>query len=419
MQRESNTIGIMFKLLLIAALLFILPITVSADQAVLHMAIGDPARKDREVPLVLDGITDTATGEIITSAEMAVRLEDTGLLFLGETHTNLDFHKVQLHVLRELHESGREVLIGLEMFPYTQQNSLDNWNKGLYSEDGFVELAGWYKYWSYNWGYYRDIFLFARDNGLRMFAINTPRDVVTAVRKKGFGDLTEEEAAHIPSEVAPVTDDQRKMYNAFFDVDDSLHRALDEDALEGMYRAQTTWDATMGFNALQALKTNGGPNAIMVVLIGSGHVTFGLGSERQTAPHYDGKISSIIPISVFDDEGQPVREVRASYANFLWGLPKEEESAFPSLGVSLMGSLGAEPMQIIQVSPGSVGDMAGLSVGDVLISIDGQVVDTSVALRKIVSEYRWGDVATAKISRENEIVPLEINFRRCGIYSGN
>jgi len=408
----------MVKLHLLPAVISILPFIAWADQAVLHMPIGDPARKDREVSLVLDGITDTSTGEIITPAEMASRLENTGLLFLGENHTNLDFHKVQLRVIRELHEAGREVLIGLEMFPYTQQASLDRWNQNLYSEAGFVELADWYEYWGYNWAYYRDIFLFARNNGLRMFAINTPRDVVSAVRKKGFENLTEEEAAHIPGEVAPVTDEQRKMYNAFFDVDDALHRAMDKKALEGMYRAQTTWDATMGWNALQALQEHGGPDAIMAVLIGAGHVTFGLGSERQTAPHYDGKISSIIPLPVVDDSGEPIEKVRASYANFLWGLPKEEESAYPSLGISLMGSLGDQPLQLIQVSAGSVGDRAGLKVGDVLVSIDGVIVESGTALRRVVANYRWGDVAAAEISRDDAIMPIEIHFRRSRIDTG-
>lgn len=402
----------MLTLRVFSAIFFLIASAVWADQAVLHMPIGDPARRDREVPLVLDGITDTATGEIITPPELARRLEDTGLLFVGETHTSLDYHKVQLRVIRELHAAGREVLIGVEMFPYTQQDSLDNWNNRLYSETGFVELADWYEHWSYNWEYYRDIFLFARDNGLRMFAINTPREVVTAVRKKGFENLTEEEAAHIPSAVAPVTDEQRQMYNAFFEVDDTLHRALDKDALEGMYRAQTTWDATMGWNALQALENHGGPGAIMVVLIGSGHVTFGLGAERQTAPHYDGKISSIIPLPVLDDDDMPIQKVRASYANFLWGLPAENESAFPSLDVSFMGSMGNDPMQVIQVSDGSVGDRAGIAVGDVLLSIDGESVDSSVQLRKIVSGYRWGDVVEAEIRRDGEIMPFEIEFRR-------
>jgi membrane-associated protease RseP (regulator of RpoE activity) len=219
--------------------------------------------------------------------------------------------------------------------------------------------------------------------------------------------------------VAPVTDEQRQMYNAFFEVDDSLHRAIDDEALEGMYRAQTTWDATMGWNALQALQENGGPNAIMVVLIGSGHVTFGLGAERQTAPHYDGKISSIIPISVFDDVGEPVREVRASYANFIWGLPKEQESEFPTLGISLMGSLGDQPMQLIQVSAGSVGDQAGLIVGDVLVSIDGTAIESAIALRKLVSGYRWGDVVVAEIRRDDELIPIEIQFRRTIMSTGN
>ena len=50
---------------------------------------------------------------------------------------------------------------------------------------------------------------------------------------------------------------------------------------QGMFRAQCTWDAAMGWNALQALKKHGGEKAIMVVLIGSGHVAYGLGAERQ------------------------------------------------------------------------------------------------------------------------------------------
>ena len=376
------------------------------------MEIGDPARRGTEVPLVLDGVTDTSSGELITTAEMALRLADTGLLFLGETHTNMDFHDVQLRVITELHRAGRDVLIGLEMFPYTQQAALDAWNEGRYSEAEFVELADWYKHWGYHWGYYRDIFLYARDNGLRMFAINSPRDVVTAVRKKGFENLTDEQAAHIPNEVAPVTDEQRKMYNAFFEENDELHRALPKKALEGMYRAQTTWDATMGWNALQALKNNGGQDSIMVVLIGSGHVTFGLGSERQVEPYYDGKISSIIPIPVVDDDGVSVSEVRASYADFVWGLPEERETKYPELGVSMMGAIGKEPSQLIQVGSNSVGERAGLMVGDVLLNFDGKSVESAAQMKKLVAEFRWGDEADAEIKRDGKIVPTKIPFRR-------
>jgi len=383
---------------------------VRADQEVLHLPIGDPARKDQQVALELDGITDTATGEIITPPQLAERLSDVGLLFIGETHTNIDFHDVQYRVIKELHRSGREVLIGLEMFPYTQQSSLDAWTDGLYTEEGFIELGKWYTYWGYRWQYYRDIFLYARDNGIEMFGINTPRDVVTAVRKKGFKDLTPEEAEHIPHEVQPVTEDQRRMYLGFFDEDDALH--ISDAALDGMLRAQTTWDATMGWNALQALNNHGGENAIMVVLIGSGHVTYGLGAERQTQPYYAGKIASVIPLEVLDDEDEPVETVQASYANFVWGLPKPLDTVYPALGVSLMGKLGAQPTQLIQVSNESVAERAGLAVGDVLLSIDGQPIDSGETLRTVFAPYRWGDVAVARIERDGKEQDLVIPIRR-------
>ncbi len=395
---------------IILATAVLLPAMLFAQEAVLDMAIGDPARSGTEVALQLDGIVDTANGEVIAPDQMAARLADTGLLFIGENHTSMDFHIAQLRTIKALHEAGREVLIGLEMFPYTQQSELDNWNDGLLTEEGFIEIAGWYKYWGYHWNYYRDIFLYARENGIRVYAVNTPRAIVTAVRKKGFGDLTEEEAIHLPGEVDTDSEDHKRMYRAFFDEDDALH--MTDEVLEGMYRAQATWDATMGWNAVKALNQHGGPDAIMVVLIGSGHVAFGLGAERQVAPYYEGKISSLIPVPVVDGDGERVMKVRASYANFIWGLPEETEPLYPDVGVSLMGSMGDNPGQIIQVGNESVGKRAGLRVGDVLLGIDGTAVDSTNGLRRIMADYRWGDVATASIRRDGEEFDIELPFRR-------
>ncbi|MBL8201056.1 MAG: ChaN family lipoprotein [Chromatiales bacterium] len=386
------------------------PAPLLADQAVLHMEIGDPGRKGREVPVVLDGITDTATGELVTPEELARRLAGTGILFIGENHTNQEFHDVQFRTIRALREAGREVLIGLEMFPYTEQASLDHWNAGHYSEEGFVELARWYDNWGYHWNYYRNIFLYAQKNGINMYAVNSPRDVVKAVRAKGFENLTPEEAAHLPPKLAPESDEHRRMYRAFFDKDDALH--MNEAALDGLYRAQTMWDATMGWNALQALRQHGGKDAIMVVLIGAGHVTFGLGSERQIAPHYDGRIASLVPVTVVDDAGKPVKQVRASYASFVWGLPEEIDTVYPSIGVSLMGALGKDPGQIIQVSRKSVAERSGLKVGDVLLGLDGRPITSDNTLRRLMAGYRWGDVATARIRRDGRETDVAINFRR-------
>jgi uncharacterized iron-regulated protein len=296
------------------------------------------------------------------------------------------------------------------MFPYPEQPVLDNWANGRYTEDGFVELGRWYDNWGYHWNFYRNIFLFAKQNGIRMYAVNSPRDVVKSVRTKGFENLTAEEAAHLPPKLAAENDEHRDLYRASFDKDDALH--MNEQQLGGLYRAQTMWDATMGWNALQALKAHGGPKAIMVVLIGAGHVTYGLGAERQIAPWYDGKIASLVPVSVVDDEGKLVKQVRASYANFVWGVPQELEPLYPSLGVSLMGSLGKEPGQIIQVSGKSVADRAGIKVGDVLLSLDGTVIGSDNTLRRLMAEYRWGDVVQVGIRRDGQPLTVPVPLRR-------
>ncbi|MEE4185034.1 MAG: ChaN family lipoprotein [Gammaproteobacteria bacterium] len=376
----------------------------------LRLPIGDPLRKDKQVEVVIDAITDTATGELIGPGEMAKRLADVGLVFVGETHTNIDYHNAQLKVIQELYKAGRNVMIGLEMFPYTQQANLDTWSRGGFTEAEFVEKAKWYTYWGYNWEYYREIFLYAQENNIPMYGVNTPREVVTAVRKKGFQDLTDEEAAHIPNEVLPVSDDQRRMYKSFFDPADTLH--MSDEQLDGMLRAQSTWDATMGWNALQALKQHGGDNAIMVVLIGSGHVTYGLGAERQTEPYYAGQIASIIPVQIDPAAPAEERRVQASYANYIWGLPEARAEVYPSLGVSLMGSLGDQPTKIIQVSGGSVAERAGLQVGDVLLSLNGVEIADSVALRSYVSTWRWGDMARARVERDGEPRDILVPVRR-------
>ena len=50
-----------FLALLALCFSVILAGTAKADEGILHMAIGDPTRKDKEVELRLDGISDTAT----------------------------------------------------------------------------------------------------------------------------------------------------------------------------------------------------------------------------------------------------------------------------------------------------------------------------------------------------------------------
>jgi uncharacterized iron-regulated protein len=397
-------------------LLLLLAMPLAAKEPSLHLAIGDPARKDREVPVVLDGITDTRTGALLGPGDLAARLADVRLLLVGESHTDADFHQVQLRVLEELQRSGRPVLIGLEMYPYTEQRSLDQWIDGLLTEDGFVRLSRWYKSWGYNWGYYRDIFLFARDHGIRMFAVNAPREVVTAVREKGFDHLSPEEAAHLPRQIDTSSAEHRTLIRSYFGADDPLHGGMTPEQSDAMYAAQCTWDATMGHNAVKALREHGSPGAVMVVLVGSGHVAYGLGIQRQVAAGFEkefgGRIATLVPVTVRDDDGDPVDTVRASYADFLWGVPPETDPVWPSLGLSTGSGEGEASRKVLFVGEGTPAAQAGFQAGDLLLTIDGEPIADKEMYNRALAGKRWGDSAVFTVKRGEETKTLTVSFRR-------
>ena len=178
------------------------PLCLLAEEKILDLPIGDAARRDREAPVVLDGVTDTATGDVITAAELAKRLDGVELLFIGESHTDYEFHQVQLRTIEELERRGRKVLIGLEMYPAGEQAMLDKWSTDpAFSEADFLAQSRWYKNWGYHWEYYRPIFDFAHRHGLRMFGLNVPRKVVQTARKEGLAALTPEQRELLPAKI--------------------------------------------------------------------------------------------------------------------------------------------------------------------------------------------------------------------------
>jgi uncharacterized iron-regulated protein len=386
--------------------------TLAAAQDHWKLKIGDPARKEKEAPVVLDAITDTRTGASITPAEMAAQLDSVKVVFVGESHTDIFFHRAQLQVIRELHRRGRDVLVGLEMYPFTAQASLDLWNAGSVTEDDFLEQSKWYKNWGYHWQYYRDIFLFVRERGMKMYGVNTPREIVSAVRKKGFQNLTPEEAARVPPKIDFDNEEHKQLFRAFFAGGDSLMHSMSGQMFDGMFAAQCTWDASMAYNAVNALKTHGGPKSIMVVLIGSGHVAYNLGVQRQAALWYDGQMASVIPVSVADQKGKVHTSVEASYADYVWGLPAETDPVFPSLGLSSRDGKGEFPMEVIDVPKDSIAATAGFMVGDIIQMMDSTPLKGLEVYNRLLSDKRWADSAVFTVLREGQPKTLTAYFRR-------
>jgi uncharacterized iron-regulated protein len=326
----------------------------------------------------------------------------------------MEFHRVQLHVLESLVAAGRSVMVGLEMFPYTAQGPLDGWPTGSQSEDEFIRVSRWYEHWGYNWQYYRDIFLLARRHRIPLCAVNTPREVVSAIRKKGLSNLTPEEAAHIPREIDVDNADHMTFFKASFEgAEGPVHGpGMGDDAWKNMLAAQATWDATMGWNAVEALRRQGEPDSIMVVLVGSGHVAYDLGISRQVKKWFDGPVATLIPVPVTLGKAGAIKSVRASYADFIWGVLEETESLHPSLGISTAVGQGEAGRRVLVVQKDSPGAQAGFKPGDVLVSMDGTPLPDKETYSRLMAAKRWGDTATFVVFRDGAEVTLRALFRR-------
>jgi uncharacterized iron-regulated protein len=391
------------------ALMASLSSSAQSKQKILNLAIGDAERRTRDARVVLDGITDSATGDVISANQLADRLRDTRLLLVGESHTTADFHRVQLRVIRALSEAGRKVMIGLEMFPYTEQRSLDSWRDGLLTEAGFLTLARWYEFWGYHWDYYRDIFLYARDHRIPMYGVNTPRSVVTAVRQKGIDNLSDTDKQHVPPHIDIDSGDHLVFFQASFEDDGSMHGRMPESMLKSMQAAQATWDASMAYNSVKVLKA-APPDSILVVLVGSGHVAYGVGIEHQAKQWFDGKITTLIPVPVQDSDEKPVPSVKASYANFLWGIPYERDSLYPSLGFSTTETAGER--KIIAMEKDSIAARSGFLVNDQVLSLDGIAAPDRETWNRVMATKNWGDTAVVTVKRSGAEVSIKAELRR-------
>ena len=382
-------------------------VAASAD-LIYKLALGDPARRDRDVRLALDSIVDTATGETIAPPTLAVRLAPARLVLVGEEHTSVESHRVQLHVIRTLEGAGRHVLIALEMFPYAAQASLDAWSEGRWTEEEFLAKGRWYDVWGYRWSYYRDIFLHGRASRMPFVAVNVPRDVVSTVRQQGLGAIPPDAADHLPPSIDVDSAEHLTFFKASFE-EGGLHGGMPDDALKSMLAAQATWDAAMAWNATKALERVHDPAAVVVLLAGSGHVGYGLGIERQARKWFTGPIASVMPVAVADEHG-PIDSVRASYANFVWGVPREASPAWPSFGISTRAGEDGR-RQVIDVEQDSPAH-GKIENGDVILGIGDATIDSREAMNRAMAGYEWGDVATLVVRRGGRELTVAVPLRR-------
>lgn len=203
-------------------------------------------------------------GRALTLGELAQDLAGVRAVFLGERHDEPLHHEVQLRVLDALHARDVDLALGLEMFEAGSQPELDRWNRGELLPSGLA--AAFAAGWDFTlWPLYRPIFLYARNHGIPLVALNAPRHVVLKVGREGFESLGEEERQTLRVVRCDVDERYRNLLRQVL----GLKGDEEGEAFGRFCEAQVVWDTVMANRALDYLEAH--PAKLLVVLAGRFH----------------------------------------------------------------------------------------------------------------------------------------------------
>ena len=368
------------------------------------------------VPPRVEEIFHLPTGLRLSVDGMIEMLSGARLVAVGETHDNLNDQRVELAVVRELHRRfPGKIAVGMEMFREPQQAVLDQWVKGELTELEFLKASKWYETWGFDFGAYRDLLLFARENRIDVIALNPPKDLQEAVRRTGLDNVPEDVRRKLP-EVGETDPWQRAVLRGVFGGHEG--HGDGETSFDSFLRVQLLWEETMARRVVDYLKSPRGEGKRMVTITGGWHVKYGFGLPKKVVRRLPMPYAILLPEEISTPEQQEGRMMRVDLpevpllpAHFLWYVPFnsiEEERV--RMGIRMEEKGGG--LFVESVAKGSPAEKAGIAKGDELLALDGQPVKETVDVLYRVGEKRDGDAARVTVRRGGEEKTLDLTFFR-------
>ena len=130
-------------ILLVLTVGFLTPAGAEEEYAVPNL--GSPYKSLSE--LKENEILHLPTGLTVSVEQMIDTVSGSRVIYVGETHDNIEAHRVQLEIIRRLQEKyPGQVSVGMEMFRRSAQDDLDRWHTGNLTIKQFRKL------FRKNWG---------------------------------------------------------------------------------------------------------------------------------------------------------------------------------------------------------------------------------------------------------------------------
>ena len=103
--------------------------------------------------------------------EIESRLQKTSVVFGGDFHPFAQAQRAHLRIMRKMLWK-RPLILALECLFANDQNLVESFLKGQIDQDDFLKKIHWNEKWGFPWIYYKPLFDFAGNHGLKVFALN-------------------------------------------------------------------------------------------------------------------------------------------------------------------------------------------------------------------------------------------------------
>ena len=287
-------------------------ITAAVSAVIISGCAGTPRKliiNDNSESYPAGSIISGKSGAPVLPEAMAVDLARVRIVYIGESHHNLEHHKIQLRIIKEIYKKHPDLIMGMEMFDKTYQVVLDQWSAGALDEKAFLQKVHWYVNWRFNYDLYRDILDFARGHGIRIIGLNIPPHIPPKIAIGGIGSLLDDDRRYLPDDI----DTSRPAHRAYLQKIFKFHHLPGQGAFENFYMAQCVWEDTMA----ESIALNLGQHP-MVVIAGNGHIRnkFGIPDRAYKRTRVPFRTISLIPTGGRAD---------LAFADYIWVTPPDEK----------------------------------------------------------------------------------------------
>ncbi|WP_104203030.1 ChaN family lipoprotein [Billgrantia saliphila] len=337
--------------------------------------------------------------EPLDSSELLGELAARDVVLLGEQHERVDHHRWQLHTLAGLHARRSDMVIALEMLPREAQPALDAWVAGELDEAAFLEESDWYDAWGFDPELYLPILHFARLQQVPLVAINVTPELRSRLAEKGWAAVPENERFGISSPAEPAAAYRERLAEIY-----AQHPGGDEEeGFERFVAAQLVWDRAMAAGLAEA----GEAGALVVGLVGQGHLQFGHGVPHQLD---DLGVASRAVLLPWPAAGADCEPPPTDVAQAVFGIAERGEPASspPQLGILLAPAEAGVTVQ--SVIEGSLAERAGLEAGDVILRAAGETIAQPGGLIAQVRRQPSGTLLPLEIRRQGEVQEVLVRF---------